>query len=114
MSIASKINGNDFEMSKLKKSVDSCNALQETNITALIETKKILTEHDARFAMYESQFHLNGQPNLTLNLTNGELKKNIEKVEEDFGKLFGMILQLLRNVTIKTHFYLKDAYNKEL
>lgn len=61
VSIAANVNENENKINNVTKSLDTCNALLETNMTALIEIQKTILEHSARMDEFEMGFRMNGE-----------------------------------------------------
>lgn len=118
-------NKNDAQkLLKLSESVDTCSALHETNLSALIETQKIISEHSDRIEKCEAKSFMNGEHfvssfNTDYAIEKQNLDDKLKEVKEDFDKLFNIMTDFAialkrHNNTIKTHFVLNDAYNEDI
>lgn len=128
MSFVSTVNENGSKIHKLIEAVDTGNALNETNLTAMIEAQNLLNEHSNHINECESQLQTKKMPstnktsmppNNTDSPNVAKMNDEIKKTEREFDKLFEIMndfgVALIRhNNTIKTHFDLNAAYNEEI
>lgn len=118
MSTISNNNEIDAKLRNLCEVLKVSDALQETNMTAMIESQKIITEHETRIGKCETKMFATEEHHLLLN-NNGNIDEKVKKVKEDFEKLFSIMNDFAftlkrHNNTIKTHFFLNEAYNEEI